>query len=60
MVGCRKSDGERPLGRVAEVDEDEGLRCANRYGAGESFAKVAGGKERADGGADMLAMFVIR
>lgn len=48
MVGWRVSEGERPLGRVGGIDEDEGFRCASKYGAGESFAYVAGGKESAD------------
>ena len=56
MVGWRNSAGERPLGRVAEAEDEEGLRCASRYGAGESFANVSGGNERAEGVADVVAM----
>ena len=51
--GVRHCCGERPLGRVGEADEDVGSRWARRYGAGDSLAKVAGGKESAEGNVDV-------
>ena len=60
IVGGRNSRGERPLGRTSEADDDEGLRCARRKGAGESFANVAGGNERADGTVAELAIAIDR
>jgi len=56
MVGARNSEGERPEGRVGGVFVEVGLRWARRYGAGESFAKVSGGKDRAEGVADVVAI----
>lgn len=56
MVGWRNSVGVRPLGRVGVSEDEEGLRCARRYGAGESFANVAAGNERTEEGFDVVAI----
>lgn len=45
MLGLRWEVGVRPFVRRGG-SEDEGWRCARRYGWGVSFAKVVGGNER--------------
>lgn len=50
MCGVLNWVGVLPLARVECTLEEEGWRCARRYGCGESFAKVSLGKDRVEGG----------